>query len=109
MKLSPIQNNIVDLKIKMIAALSEGSYKNFKKARTDYASYAVKHFEEAKQTPYLKYTAPLFSFASIKMAYIAIRDMFRTKTHDEKEFARMTREDKIKSDYLKSYNYNKNQ
>lgn len=77
------------LRSSMIFDAFLGNYKNFKEAKKEYASLAVKDFEKIKSLPVSQATAPIFTKYGLNMMYVAIRDFFRIKTPDEKLLKQM--------------------
>ena len=89
-KVQPILDNLTKLRYDQAISLMTGDYKGFKQASKDFASIAVKDFELAKQVkgPVVK-NVPLFSRTGFKMAKVWFLNLFRIKTTDEKELAKL--------------------
>lgn len=69
-----------------------GNYKNFKNAKKEYATLAIKDFDTVRKLPAPKATASIFSRQGLNILLVNIIDMFRIKTPDEKLLKRMGQE-----------------
>lgn len=106
MKLTPVQINRVNkLRTSIILDAALGNYKNYKNAKKEYASLAVKDYQTIKNLPAPKFSVPLFSKTGFNLLFVRFLELFRIKTPDEKLFKKMAKEDAIKQKltYNKSF------
>lgn len=78
------------LAAKQLYWMLKGSYKNYKKAKIEYAEFAVKHYDDIKTLTKndmpratIHPLSPLMPLYAIRTARILITDMFRKKTPAE--------------------------
>lgn len=102
MKLTPIQYNLQNIKVDTIMASILGNHKGYAWHHKHLASLATEHFDEFISLPKEKISVPLFSRPGFNMLYVAIRDLFRKKTPEEKLFKKMLKEEKVRDFVRKS-------
>ena len=99
------KNRIKKLKSEMTLSALMGDYKGFKKAKIEYSKEGVKNFELLKTIKGGGVSnVPLFSKFGFNMLKVMFLNFFRIKTPEEKEFARMCKEEAIKNN--KKINFN---
>ncbi len=96
MHLTPIQQNAVNLRYKMLLSAMTGQRKDFTAAKKEYAKFAVENFEEVKGTPFKKFSVPLFSAVGLKMAFVVLIDKLRRLTPEEKQLKKLGQKEAIK-------------
>ena len=85
----------------MLSPLFRGHYKEYRKAKKVYASFAVKNFDLIMNTQLInkKINVPLFSKQGLKILKIALLNMVSRKSHDEKLLSKMIADEKLKRKY----------
>lgn len=94
-ELSKLKNN------QMTTALT-GTYKEFRKARQDFAKEAITDFEAAKEAKSMEIkNIPVFSGFGLKMLVFYLKDRLTKKTLEQKILHQYAKLDKMKNNYLK--------
>lgn len=97
--LAPTINRLVDMQRSLLISQMLGDYKLYKIMRQQYTDYGVKHFGLLKHINFPKIQIPVFSREGLNVLKIAVRDMFRKKTPNEKELARLFKQEKLRRKY----------
>jgi hypothetical protein len=84
-------------------AVLTGGYKDFRKARKEFANEAISDFETAKEAKLMEIkNVPVFSALGMKLINFYLRSKLAIKTPEEKILKQYSKLEKMKKKYLKN-------
>ena len=89
MPIGNIVNELTSMRNKMIYHSMFGEYKDYVAARKNFAKYCVQYPQETLQMPRFKGQFSIFSKYGRNIIKTCIKEIFRTKTPEEKEMMKI--------------------
>jgi len=96
LNIPPVVHQLCDLWKGSSIAYMTGNHKQYSQMRQQFASLAVQHPRITERITYPEIKVPLFSKLGFNMLKVAVKDIFRPKTKDEKALIKLLKEKEIR-------------